>query len=67
MAASFERSPGALADVPGACLPQVLRLLGTDVPLELAVPVTFPFCHMPRCSMAVGAQCCTRGMSTRRC
>ena len=41
MAANFEQSPGALAGVPGACVPHVLRLLGTDVPLELAIPVTF--------------------------
>ena len=50
MAASFERGPGALEGVPGACMPHVLRLLGTDVPLELAVPVTSPL--LPRAAAA---------------
>ena len=51
VAASLERSPGALAGVPGACVTHVLRLLGNDVPLELAMPVTSPFLpqQMPQC------------------
>lgn len=54
MAANFERSPGALAGVPGACMPRVLRLLGTDVPLELAVPVTSHFRLVRCCSVVMG-------------
>ena len=42
VAANFERSSGALASVPAACAPHVLRLLGTDVQLQLAVPASFP-------------------------
>ncbi|KAK9834878.1 hypothetical protein WJX81_005732 [Elliptochloris bilobata] len=39
VAARFESNPSVIASLPTTCTPQVLRLLGTDVPLELAVPL----------------------------
>ena len=42
VAATCERAPGVLDALPPACAPHVLSLLGTSVPLELAVPVRSP-------------------------
>ena len=42
VAATCERAPGVLDALPPACAPRVLGLLGTSVPLELAVPVRSP-------------------------